>query len=340
MKDTTCKISVIVPVYNVEKCLKQCIDSLLMQSFADFELLLIDDGSLDNSRNICKEYSNANNHVKLFCKENGGVSSARNVGLNNAKGEYICFIDSDDYVAERYLEDLYNGLESGQNSFIIQGCLVLLSSKEIFRYKLENKVEGNIFLAFSKYELFKHGGPTCKLFKASILKVNKIYFPEMIHNYEDLLFLMDYLRYVDCIKFMSIENYFYVRHDESLSTKLNSFSSELECYHQYKKKLKLLNNGNIQNNATEYAGELLMRAIRSLYLSDQNKNSRLDKIRAIPSADTEILKKYKPRKGPKYVFDIFFRFLLNNRIFIIFDCYYKVYINSYKRISKILNRNL
>lgn len=96
-------ISIIVPVYNSEKTLNRCIDSILSQTFHDWELLLIDDGSTDCSGEICDEYAIKDKRVKVFHKGNGGVSSARNVGLNNAKGEWITFIDSDDEIPRMLL---------------------------------------------------------------------------------------------------------------------------------------------------------------------------------------------------------------------------------------------
>lgn len=92
MNNPNPKISVIVPVYNAEKYLHRCIDSILAQTFADFELLLIDDGSTDKSGEICDEYADKDARIRVFHKANGGVSSARNVGLDNALGEYICFV--------------------------------------------------------------------------------------------------------------------------------------------------------------------------------------------------------------------------------------------------------
>lgn len=99
-------ISVIVPVYNAEKYLRKCIDSVLAQTYENYEILLIDDGSTDNSLIICNEYKEKNNKVKVFHKENGGASSARNVGLKEAKGKYIYFLDSDDWLREDALHKL------------------------------------------------------------------------------------------------------------------------------------------------------------------------------------------------------------------------------------------
>ena len=96
--NTKPKISVIVPVYNVEKYLRRCVDCILAQTFTDFEVLLIDDGSTDGSGRICDEYAKKDHRVRVFHKENGGVSSARNLGLDNAQGEWVTFIDADDYL--------------------------------------------------------------------------------------------------------------------------------------------------------------------------------------------------------------------------------------------------
>lgn len=105
-------ISVIIPVYNTEKYLHRCIDSVLAQTYQDFELLLIDDGSKDSSGAICDEYAVGDSRVKVFHKENGGVSSARNVGLDNARGEWITFVDADDYIEENFLKSFEGNLDA------------------------------------------------------------------------------------------------------------------------------------------------------------------------------------------------------------------------------------
>ena len=103
-------ISIIVPVYNVENYLRQCLDSIMGQTYQNFECLLINDGSPDHSAVICREYVSKDSRFLYFEKENGGVSSARNLGIEHSKGEYITFIDSDDWVDSDYLEVLYNAL--------------------------------------------------------------------------------------------------------------------------------------------------------------------------------------------------------------------------------------
>ena len=101
------KISVIVPVYNVEKFIKRCLDSIINQTTKDLEIILVNDGSTDNSGKICDEYAKLDNRITVIHKENGGISSARNIGLDVATGEWIAFVDSDDYIEKDMYEVLY-----------------------------------------------------------------------------------------------------------------------------------------------------------------------------------------------------------------------------------------
>lgn len=119
------RISIIVPVYNVEKYLNKCIESILSQSFTDFELLLIDDGSTDSSGKICDEYAAKYDHIVVIHKENGGVSSARNLGLSLAQGEYVGFIDSDDYVDSEMYKTLFENIEHYKADISICGFKVI-----------------------------------------------------------------------------------------------------------------------------------------------------------------------------------------------------------------------
>ena len=102
------EISIIVPVYNVEEYLPKCLDTILNQSFRDFEVILVNDGSKDNSGFICEKYAKKDSRIRIIHKENGGLSSARNAGLDIAKGRYIGFIDSDDFIELKMYEQLYN----------------------------------------------------------------------------------------------------------------------------------------------------------------------------------------------------------------------------------------
>lgn len=120
-------ISIVVPVYNVEKYLNKCINSLVNQSYKNLELILVNDGSKDKSGNICDEWKSKDNRIKVIHKENGGLSSARNVGMDCANGDFISFVDSDDWVDKKFIECLYNQLEI--NHADIAACTIVKSYK-------------------------------------------------------------------------------------------------------------------------------------------------------------------------------------------------------------------
>ncbi|MCR5736906.1 MAG: glycosyltransferase [Eubacterium sp.] len=144
MKDV--KISVIIPVYKVEKYLNKCIDSILEQSLKEFEVILVDDGSPDNCPLICDEYAKKDQRIRVIHKKNGGLSDARNAGLNVAKGQYVAFVDSDDYIAPKMLEILYCNITSSCADLAIcnyvkvaeKGCL-----EESSKYEISEKKEYN-----------------------------------------------------------------------------------------------------------------------------------------------------------------------------------------------------
>lgn len=121
-------ISVIVPVYNVEKYICRCLDSIIHQTYQNLEIILVDDGSLDNSGKICKEYARKDIRISVFHKVNGGVSDARNYGIDKANGEYLAFIDSDDYVDLDYIEYLYSLISRGYKLAICSLCVFFTSN--------------------------------------------------------------------------------------------------------------------------------------------------------------------------------------------------------------------
>lgn len=214
---TSPRISVIVPVYNAEKWLHRCIDSILAQTFTDFELLLIDDGSTDGSGAICDEYGIQDQRVRVFHKPNGGVSSARNLGLDNAKGGWISFVDSDDWIETEYLGCLLhnaNGADLSICDFIIKG------SNEVWPDKIEDGVITTDKLAYFYTEIFPYcylTAPWIKLYKKSIIEDSKIRFNENISTLEDTIFVLDYLRKVKIISCINRKLYNYWRLGEGLS---------------------------------------------------------------------------------------------------------------------------
>lgn len=146
-------ISVIVPVYNAEKYLERCIDSILKQTFTNFELLLINDGSTDRSGDICDKYAKTDCRVKVFHQKNSGAVIARKEGLKESTGEYIVFIDSDDYISSIMLDVLFVGSNNGKHDLVLCNYKEITSDGEIIKYNNEyksnieyivNMIEGNI----------------------------------------------------------------------------------------------------------------------------------------------------------------------------------------------------
>lgn len=140
MKNNQYEISIIIPVYNVEKYIEKCIDSVLEQSFKDFEIILVNDGSTDCSGIICNKYSKRDERISVIHKKNGGISSARNIALDCAKGKYITFIDSDDCISKDYIKILYNNIINQKADISICGNKRFKLDEEINEYKLNNKI--------------------------------------------------------------------------------------------------------------------------------------------------------------------------------------------------------
>ena len=132
-------VSIVVPVYNAEKYLPKCIDSILNQTFKNFELILVNDGSKDNSLIICEDYKVSDRRIKVINKKNEGVSIARNIGINSAKGKYIMFIDSDDWIESNMVEKMYDAI---QNSDI-----AICGSKTVEKNKI---IDSTLYQSFTK----------------------------------------------------------------------------------------------------------------------------------------------------------------------------------------------
>ena len=209
-------ISVIVPVYNVENYLSRCIDSILAQTYQNYELVLVDDGSTDESGIICDRYALQDKRIAVIHKENGGVSDARNYGLDHASGEYICFVDSDDYVGPDYLNAMIE--------LIIEyhADLAIVSSTIVFGDKVEEYVESNETHVMSGKEAFHHMlvgdwfgcSPWGKLYKKSIF--NGVKFPKgyIFDDFYTIPYIFE--KYSVCVYSESV-HYYYFQRSQSLT---------------------------------------------------------------------------------------------------------------------------
>lgn len=187
-------ISIIVPVYNVEKYLQRCIESILAQTETDFELLLIDDGSKDKSGLICDEYARKDSRIKVYHKENGGVSSARNLGLNYAQGEWLAFIDADDYVHSNFLSSFESMISEGLG--LIHWGFCYDTNGDIKTIPISDKDKTMTMEEVCRNNIF-HGYVWSYLFRRDIIKENKILFDTHLKYAEDWLFILTYYSFVD-----------------------------------------------------------------------------------------------------------------------------------------------
>ncbi len=222
----TMRYSVIIPVYNAETTLRRCLDSLVNQQFSDYELLLINDGSTDNSHAICREYADAYPQIRYFAKENGGVSSARNLGLGQARGEYILFADSDDYVSDDYFTAISDVVAHESTDLLMFGYRNFGGvSKEwntgTFSENTETEIAGRISVTMRQY-LFS--SLWNKVFKRQIIEGNGLRFDESLAIGEDQVFIFAYAMHIRSIA--SIPNTLYhvdVSDEGSLSRKRRDY---------------------------------------------------------------------------------------------------------------------
>ena len=255
-------ISVLVPVYNAEKYLHRCVDSILAQTFIDFELLLIDDGSTDSSGAICDGYTTIDNRVRVFHKENGGASSARNLGLENAKGEWITFCDSDDFVDTDWLKNYIDNSE-GKCDLVVQTIKILNKGYDEIngpQYFIEG--DGKKIMVALKYHGGTLGYPVNKLFSSSIIKTKFLRFREDIKLREDEDFVLRYLMYVNNGRIIKNGGYNYIIPDyHSKYLSIDVFDIEVELY----KTAWLISGGKNNSALDNYQIELTLQLMATLF---------------------------------------------------------------------------
>lgn len=225
-------LSIIIPVFNVEKFLSECLNSILEQEFSNFEIILVNDGSCDKSGEICDEFAKKDERIKVFHQENSGVSVARNNGIKQSKGNYLMFIDSDDFLVENTLKPLISELENFDILFF--SYLRVFENGEIFELKA-NVFENESFEKFSITEnLIKtnhllHTTPWAYIAKTSLVKNNNLTFKSNLKCSEDFDFNMNLLEKASSLKGSKIKAYCYRQRQDSVTNnvKLKSLEDNL-----------------------------------------------------------------------------------------------------------------
>lgn len=213
------KVSIIVPVYNVEKYIGQCIDSIIKQNYTNIEIILVDDGSQDNSGKICDDYAKKDNRIRVIHKKNGGVSSARNVGIQEANAKYITFVDSDDYIAENYIEELYYEIKNKNTDISICGTIDIDENGKYINKSIgyENKINSSEALKELLNEKYYKSVVWAKMYKKEVIE--NIKFNENTIIAEDLEFLFKTICEANSVGVNTKKNIYYYRlRENSAST--------------------------------------------------------------------------------------------------------------------------
>lgn len=247
-------ISIIIPVYNAESYLDKCIESVITQTYTDWECILINDGSKDNSASICDSWVKKDSRISVIHQPNKGVSAARNRGIKESKGEFIVFIDSDDWVEPNYLSDMLNAILKYNSDLVITGQIHHKPKRNITIFKPQEilffELTKNSTSDFIKNIGFFYG-PYSKIFKADIIKKNNIKFPIDFSLGEDLLFNFQYLENIKYILCLPVANYNYrILNSGSLTSIYRDNTFDIQ-YYQWKVQQEFLISRDMWNEISQ-----------------------------------------------------------------------------------------
>lgn len=289
------KFSIIIPVYNCDKFLRRCIDSIINQEYRNIEIILIDDGSKDNSAKLCDDYANKDKRIKVIHKENAGVSQARNDGLKIAVGKYICFLDADDYIDDKYFIEIEEILEKYKDIELIN--FGFYSDVDDFNFnKLSSDVinyEDRLYESHDDIKkdfinLWDHSmlyNPVNKVYVKEILDRNDITFPNFNWG-EDVFFNKCYLNVINSMYNSDKCFYHYVREREGAVTKsykpeiFEIRKKEFEDFNEYFQQWKIEKNDYYEFSCRRYI-ERILGCIENVYCSKMKFKDRYREIKKI-----------------------------------------------------------
>ncbi|MDP2922781.1 MAG: glycosyltransferase family 2 protein [Candidatus Omnitrophota bacterium] len=340
-------VSVIVPVYNSEKYLRLCLDSIINQSYKNIEILLIDDGSTDNSGKICNEYALSDNRIKVIHTKNNGPAAARNIGIEKSKGSFIFFVDADDFIENnainllienynRYKADIIVGdfkkiknrsdiSDSGHNNFFLSSKL--LTKQDIINYTRCYLKKVNRFPLFTQ--------SWGRLFKTSIIKDNNIFFDTNLRTFEDVAFNFGYLKHTNKLFFLKAALYNHLVYDNYSSATMKMYNNNPDILFGYTQALASIHNF-LKNCCSDFDikkeighAYICYTIIQLVRMCGQINNSNKKKIydficEIIKDSDLrDNLQFYSPSKGDSRILPILMRLKLVWPIMMV--CRYKAH---------------
>ena len=328
------KVSIILPVYNMEKYLRRCLDSIINQTFKDFEVIIINDGSSDNSEKICTEYALGDKRIKVITIQNGGLSNARNLGIDKSKGEYIIFCDSDDWIEKDAIEILVNGIELKNCDMAISGYKMDFVFEEFksISIKCKNKLYESIDEFMKEYSFFRSnylfGFAWNKIFRASIIRENKIFFEKNVFC-EDLYFIFKFIPKCKRINSINAELYHYMHqsNDTLSKKKKDEFKVMNDIYDRTKSFL-------IESKSYEYNKQYLnstyvesmIAYITNIVVNNNNIYSNMKDI----YLESRLNNAFKDFKTENTFYKIMF-FMLKNKL----TTSMIIFVKSYKMVKRV-----
>ncbi len=319
-------ISIVIPIYNAESYILACVDSIIRQTYENIEVILVDDGSRDGSGLICDEYSKNHKSIRSIHLENGGVSRARNIGMQYITGEYVCFIDADDTIANDFIENFVQAIEPGI-SIYIQGCKIT-DRDGVVRECVYPKIGVQTIQAiFDDNNLCGQGYAWAKLYNTQLLKYSKVEFNPNVKFSEDLLFILGCLMFTDKIKYLPQTGYDYYLREGNASGKIFPVDTEVECIESYRALIGSLSRKyEVDITSISKVGEiftmLFSRVRNSIYTCvTHSKEDRLKILSRFTNDDFAIVKKYHYISNPVVRFGNLF---LSRQLLCGYDLFFKL----------------
>lgn len=255
-------ISIIIPLYNLgcsgDNCLIRCLDSIKKQSYNDYEVLLMENGSTDDTVEIANRYVSTDDRFKLFILDEKGISNARNKGIENSTGEYITFIDGDDYISENYLESMVKEMEKNSEiDLVVTQCSMHYIKNNKFKL-LPTDYTPRILDKDSIIEIYQDGTIWAKLYKSSIIKDNKIYLRKDLFGVDDTLFIAEYRILTNKASIINNSTYFYIqgRQGQTSANKYNEMADGILKLYELLK--EVFNKHNVYDKYSGYIHQQLI----------------------------------------------------------------------------------
>lgn len=299
---TSTLVSIIIPVYNAEETLQRCVHSILNQTEHQWQLILVNDGSIDNSGQICHAFADDDDRILALDKKNGGASSARNLAFQHAKGEWILFVDADDYLSPETLAHHLAYSALGADLVVPDTMIEESNGNRILLHTQEGIIPREMFnMLFSEYHLNHRTSIGGKMFRLDIIQRLSLAFDVQMHHAEDLIFIYKYIQECTRVGFTGFADYHYVfENPESLTQRFNSFQSEFHGLQNIKETIdKTIASLEITESETINLMSWpiinsMSRCLNAIYRTEKNLTAR-ERMKMIRSLDLDFYQEHAPK---------------------------------------------